>query len=163
MLLTSTHNICFGGEIRKYQYFWIEKRAFWIEKRALTSAMSNQQDHQTVTGKQPRRGSVDLKYKFRKRNSQNIVFLICPWKRIYLLDTHLNYLTRQYWWIPTIYVNTFLSEDTQKDNWQRVQTQIRQSVASDQGLHCLQIVKTFFTWNTVKLALKETCMNFRSH
>ena len=28
----STHNICFCGEIRKYQYFW-------IEKSALTSAM----------------------------------------------------------------------------------------------------------------------------
>ena len=28
----STHNICFHAEVRKYQYFW-------IEKSALTSAM----------------------------------------------------------------------------------------------------------------------------
>ena len=24
----STHNICFRGEIRKYQYFWIEKASY---------------------------------------------------------------------------------------------------------------------------------------
>ena len=26
MLLVSTHNICFLGEIKKYQCFWIEKK-----------------------------------------------------------------------------------------------------------------------------------------
>ena len=33
----STHNICFRGEIEKYQYFWIEKSALTRAMNKLTN------------------------------------------------------------------------------------------------------------------------------